>query len=52
MEPLVESMRIEPELIAGIDPAAFDTLMDNYRSRRVRNFLSGLRREVHACRSA
>jgi hypothetical protein len=52
MEPLVESMRIEPELIAGIDPAAFDTLMDNYRSRRVRNFLSGLRREVYACRSA
>ena len=40
------------ELIAGIDPAACDTLMANYRSRRVRNFLSGLRREVHACRSA
>jgi hypothetical protein len=52
MEPLVESLRIEPELIAGIDPAACDTLMANYRSCRVRNFLSGLRREVHACRSA
>jgi hypothetical protein len=51
VEPLLESLRLPRECIAGIDPEACAALAANYRSRRVRRFLAGLGREVGGCRS-
>jgi predicted transcriptional regulator of viral defense system len=51
VEPLLESLRLPHECIAGIDPEECGALSANYRSRRVRRFLAGLVREVGGCRS-
>jgi predicted transcriptional regulator of viral defense system len=51
IEPLVESLRISFLQLAEIKPEQCRSLATNYRSRRVRRFLEGLSREVHACRS-
>ncbi len=46
-KPLVSSLRIEPEDLAGLTSADFDMLDAVYYSRRARNFLTGLRKEMH-----
>jgi predicted transcriptional regulator of viral defense system len=51
LEPLVESLRVPPEMVAGIEPDACEALAGNYRSRRVTHFLAGLAKEALACRS-
>jgi predicted transcriptional regulator of viral defense system len=51
IEPLIDSLRIPPECIAEIQPEQCTTLAANYRSRRVRRFLTGLGREAAKCRS-
>jgi phage terminase large subunit-like protein len=51
LEPLIESLRLPPACIAGIEPEQCAALASNYRSRRVRRFLTGLGREVAGCPS-
>jgi len=44
--PVAESLRVDRGVLAGVQPEAFDRLLANYRSRRVRRFLEGLRKEL------
>ena len=44
--PVVESLRVDRGLLAGVDGSSFDRLLANYFSRRVRRFLKGLREDV------
>ena len=41
----VESLRVDEGLLAGVEAEAFDRLLSNYRSLRVRRFLEGLRKD-------
>jgi len=43
---LTGSMRIEEEDLARIEPAVFEEILESVRSRRVRAFLEGLRKEL------
>ena len=45
--PVVESLRIDENLLASVESSEFDPLLDNYSSRRVRRFLRGLRKDVN-----
>jgi hypothetical protein len=45
-KPVIESLRVDENLLAGIDVDALDRLSDNYTSLRVRRFLKGLRKEI------
>ncbi len=47
-QPLVKSLRIEPDVLGELTAADFDRLLPNYASRRVRRFLEGLRKELLA----
>lgn len=47
--PVVESLRVDESQLMTVDDEAFDRLLLNYSSRRVRRFLEGLR---PACRQA
>lgn len=44
--PAVESLRVDPPLLLGVDRAAIDLLRENYPSLRVQRFLKGLGREL------
>ena len=44
--PVVESLRVDEQLLAGLEVEAFDRLTANYTSRRVRRFLEGLRKDL------
>ncbi|TVR74133.1 MAG: hypothetical protein EA427_01455 [Spirochaetaceae bacterium] len=44
-EPVIRSLRIDQEDLAGISLDDIDEAMENYRSKRVLRFLSGLRKE-------
>ena len=44
--PVIESLRVEESLLAGIEPGGFDRLTANYASRRVRRLLHGLRKDL------
>ena len=44
---VVESLRVEEGLLAGVDTDAFSRLGANYSSLRVRRFLQGLRKDLH-----
>jgi hypothetical protein len=44
--PVVESLRVDEGLLAGVDAAAFGRLLANYSSLRVRRFLSGMRKDL------
>jgi len=46
MEPLEESLRIEPESLGDLKSSDFDELEGVYKSRRARRFLEGLRVEL------
>ena len=45
-EPLVESLRIEEEALAGLTAEMFDEVTPLYRSARVHRFLAGLRKDM------
>ena len=45
-EPLLESLRVDGEELAGLKGEMFDELMPVYKSSRVRRFLGGLRRDM------
>jgi len=44
--PVVESLRVDEGLLTSVDADAFDLLLANYPSLRVRRFLKGLRRDL------
>ncbi len=44
-EPAMRSLRIEREDLAGVTTDEIDEAMESYRSKRVRRFLSGFRKE-------
>ena len=44
--PVIESLRVDESLLAGIDADGFDRLAGNYSSRRVQRFLKGLRKDL------
>jgi hypothetical protein len=44
--PVVESLRVDEGLLAGVAPDTFDELMPNYPALRVRRFLKGLRKDL------
>lgn len=44
--PIVESLRVDPELLAGLNAESFDQVATNYSSLRVRRFLNGLRKDL------
>jgi hypothetical protein len=45
--PVIESLRVDESSLAGIDSESFDRLLANYSSRRLRQFLEGLRKDLH-----
>jgi hypothetical protein len=46
-QPVVQSLRVDECLLAAVDTEAFDRLLANYFSMRVRRFLEGLRKDLH-----
>ena len=46
VRPVVESLRVEEDALAGVDPVVIDELVANYPSLRVRRFLKGLRKDL------
>lgn len=46
IHPVLESLRVDEAALRQVDPSSFDSLAANYRSRRVRQFLRGLRKEL------
>jgi predicted transcriptional regulator of viral defense system len=46
LKPAVESLRIEAEEFETVTVDDIDALVENYRSRRVRKFIKGLRRDL------
>lgn len=44
--PVVESLRVDRGMLAGLDRVSVDRLTANYSSHRVRRFLKGLRKDV------
>ena len=44
--PVVESLRVDEGLVAGVGAEEFDRLLPNYSSQRVRRFLKGLRKDL------
>jgi hypothetical protein len=46
-KPVVGSLRVDEELLAGVGTGVFDRLLPNYTSMRVRRFLQGLRKDLH-----
>jgi len=45
--PVVESLRVDESPLASVAPDAFDRILANYSSLRVRRFLDGLRKDLH-----
>jgi hypothetical protein len=45
--PVIESLRIDGNLLAGIKLETFERLLVNYSSRRVQRFLEGLRKDLN-----
>ena len=44
--PVIESLRVDPAMLSSVDPSALEELRLNYRSRRVRRFLTGLGKDL------
>ena len=44
--PVVESLRVDEGLLAGVGAEEFDRLLANYSSLRVRRFLNGMRKDM------
>jgi predicted transcriptional regulator of viral defense system len=47
IEPVVGSLRVEPEELAQVPPGTLETLAGNYSNSRVKRFLEGLRKDLH-----
>jgi len=45
--PVIESLRVDESSLSGVKVEAFDRLLANYSSRRVRRFLEGLRKDLN-----
>ena len=46
VRPVVESLRVDEGLLAGVAPETFDELLANYPALRVQRFLKGLRKDL------
>lgn len=46
IEPVVGSLRVEPEELRQVTPGAIETLVGNYSDSRVKRFLEGLRKDL------
>ncbi len=46
VRPVVESLRVDEQVLRSMDAAVIEELMGNYPSERVRRFLQGLRKEL------
>ena len=46
LDPVIKSLRIEEEEFESVTEEEFDSLLNNYNSRRVRNFIKGLSRDL------
>lgn len=44
--PVIESLRVEEDSLAGVDASSFERLSENYSAQRARRFLEGLRKDV------
>ncbi len=45
-DPVIASLRVEPEMLAGASPGMFEELAGVHRNARVRRFLDGLRKDL------
>ncbi|MBN1571322.1 MAG: hypothetical protein JXA73_26035 [Acidobacteria bacterium] len=45
--PVIQSLRVDENLLAGINLEVVELLIDNYSSRLVRRFLKGLRKDLN-----
>jgi hypothetical protein len=45
--PVIESLRVDESSLSGVKVEAFDRLLANYSSRRVRRFLEALRKDLN-----
>ena len=46
VSPLIESLRVDEDLLVNAEAESFDQLANNYSSLRVRRFLEGLRKDL------
>ena len=46
-KPVVQSLRVDEGQLASLGAEAFDCLLANYSSMRVRRFLEGMRKDLH-----
>jgi hypothetical protein len=46
LAPVVNSLRIEPESLESVSKDEFDSLSEGYRSKRVRRFIKGLKKDL------
>jgi|WetSurSiteA1Bulk_404760.scaffolds.fasta_scaffold33543_3 hypothetical protein len=46
-DPVIESLRVDEISLSGVKVETFDRLLANYSSRRVRQFLEGLRKDLN-----
>ena len=46
LRPIRESLRIEPEDWTGITAERIEALCENYRQRRIKRFLTGIKKDL------
>jgi predicted transcriptional regulator of viral defense system len=46
LEPVTESLRVEPEELESVTLSDIELLIDNYTSRRVQKFIKGLKKDL------
>ena len=46
LEPIIRSLRVEPEELESLDSGVFEALIGNYSSRRVQVFLESLKKDL------
>ncbi|MFH0946646.1 MAG: hypothetical protein V2A76_15740 [Planctomycetota bacterium] len=46
VRPVIESLRVDENFLAGVAAAEFGTLLSNYSSGRVKRFLEGMRKDL------
>ena len=48
LEPVVKSLRVEPQKLKGLSAECLRALSANYRSRRVKKFINGLQKDLNS----
>ena len=48
LEPVVKSLRVDPQELEGLSAECLRALSDNYRSRRVQKFINGLQKDLNS----